>query len=70
MMWENGKETTAQCCNSVTCRLAAAWCEAGIWVCASRTVGEIWLSLHFLGASCVLAEKVEALKIVDLFSFV
>lgn len=33
----------------------------------SHAVGEIWLSLHFLGANSVLGENTEALKIVDLF---
>lgn len=62
---ENGRQATAQCCDSVTCRLAAAWHEVGIGLHAC-TRAEVWLNLHFPGASCVLAEKVEALKIVSL----
>lgn len=61
--WETGH--TAQCCDSVTCRLTAAWHEVGIGLHAC-TRAEVWLNLHFAGASCVLAEKVEALKIVNL----
>lgn len=57
-----GPQHSSPLCDMLSCCHVA---EAGVW-CADLTPSDICLSLHFLGASCALAEKVEALYIVKI----